>query len=435
MSKGILISAPSSGTGKTTVMLGLLRALADRGLAVQPFKSGPDYIDPAFHWAAAGRPSFNLDTWSMDAGLFGAIAAQSRDADIIIAEGSMGLFDGVATRGQSGFGSSAETALAMGWPVVLVVDVGGQAQSAAATALGFKTYNPDLPFAGVILNRVASPRHERLARRGFEHVGIPVLGVLPRRGDLALPERHLGLIQAIEHPDLQGAIAGYAEFLSDHVDLDAILAAASAGTAPQAGTLPTPPAQRIAIAKDAAFSFAYPHQLEGWRAAGAEVIPFSPLADEAPDPSADLVWLPGGYPELHAPALAAAEQFKAGMRAHAAHKPVHGECGGYMALGEYLINKDGDRFEMAGLLGLVTSYEKRKFHLGYRRAVLRDGAIGYAAGTALRGHEFHYSTILEQPDAPLADVFDADGTPVPETGSRRGNVSGTFFHLITQEAP
>ena len=187
---GLMISAPASGTGKTTVMLGLLRALRDDGLTVQPYKSGPDYIDPAFHLAAAGRPSFNFDTWAMDKTLLGGIAARREGADICVAEGSMGLFDGVATRGQSGFGSSAETALTMGWPVVLVIDVGGQAQSAAATALGFKMYNPDLPFAGVILNRVASPRHERLTRLGMERAGVTVLGALPRRGDLKLPERH-----------------------------------------------------------------------------------------------------------------------------------------------------------------------------------------------------------------------------------------------------
>ncbi|MGY9046275.1 MAG: cobyrinate a,c-diamide synthase, partial [Rhodobacterales bacterium] len=199
-SPGLMISAPSSGTGKTTVMLGLLRALADDGLRVQAFKSGPDYIDPAFHRAASARASFNLDTWAMGDGLLNAIAAQAAGAEICIAEGSMGLYDGVATRGQSGFGSSAETALRMGWPVVLVVDVSGQAQSAAAVALGFKMYNPELLFAGVILNRVASPRHERLARLGMEQAGLTVLGALPRRGDLTLPERHLGLIQAVEHP-------------------------------------------------------------------------------------------------------------------------------------------------------------------------------------------------------------------------------------------
>ncbi|MBT8412207.1 MAG: cobyrinate a,c-diamide synthase, partial [Octadecabacter sp.] len=394
--RGLLVSAPASGTGKTTVMLGLLRALTEDGLRVQPFKSGPDYIDPAFHRAATGRASFNLDTWALGADLFGAIAAQAQGADLCIGEGSMGLYDGVATRGRVGFGSSAETAKAMGWPVILVLDVSGQAQSAAATALGFAQYDQDLPFAGVILNRVASPRHERLTRLGMERAGLPVLGSLPRRGDLALPERHLGLVQAVEHPDLDAAIAGYAAFLRENVDLDAIRAAARQGPVPTGTSpLPKPPAQRIALAQDAAFSFTYPHLLKGWRDAGAEVLPFSPLADEAPDPSADLVWLPGGYPELHAGQLAAATTFRAGLRRHAETRPVHGECGGYMALGAALIDKAGVRHEMAGLLSLVTSYEKRKFHLGYRRAVLQADMPGHAAGTALRGHEFHYSTILD----------------------------------------
>ena len=429
---GLMISAPASGTGKTTVMLGLLRALKEDGLDVQPFKSGPDYIDPAFHRAAAGRASFNFDTWAMDEGLLNAIAAQAKGADITIAEGSMGLYDGVAGKGALGFGSSAETARRAGWPVILVIDVGGQAQSAAATALGFKTYAPDLPFAGVILNRVASPRHERLTRLGMDRAGLPVLGVLPRRGDLALPERHLGLIQAVEHPDLEAAITGYAAFLREHVDLEAIKAAAASTSQDTKGTLPKPPAQRIALAQDAAFSFTYPHLLKGWRDAGAEILPFSPLADQAPDASADLVWLPGGYPELHAGKIAAAETFLSGLRTHAETKPVHGECGGYMALGTALIDKEGARHQMAGLLGLVTSYEKRKFHLGYRRASLQAAMPGFDAGQSLRGHEFHYSTILDEPDAPLAHVTDADGNPVPETGSRRDNTTGTFFHLIAE---
>jgi cobyrinic acid a,c-diamide synthase len=413
-------------------MLGLLRAFAEDGLTVQPFKSGPDYIDPAFHRAAAGRPSFNLDSWAMDPALLSAISAEASGADIVVAEGSMGLFDGVATQGESGHGTSAQTAKRMGWPVILVIDVGGQAQSAAATALGFKSYDPDLPFAGVILNRVASPRHERLTRLGMERAGVKVLGSLPRRGDLALPERHLGLIQAVEHPDLEAAITGYAAFLREHVDLEAIKAAATSSTIPASGSLPRSPAQRIALAQDAAFSFTYPHQLEGWRQAGAEILPFSPLADEAPDPSADLVWLPGGYPELHGGTLAAAENFRKALRKHAETKPVHGECGGYMALGEALIDKEGNRHQMAGLLRVVTSYEKRKFHLGYRKATLNMPVLGYGAGTALRGHEFHYSTILEENDAPLAAVADADGNPVTETGSKNGHVSGTFFHLIAE---
>ncbi len=299
---GLMISAPSSGTGKTTVMLGLLRALREDGLTVQPFKSGPDYIDPAFHRAAAGRASYNLDSWAMGPSLIHSLTQKAAGADISIAEGSMGLYDGVATAGETGFGSSAETAAMMGWAVVLVLDVSGQAQSAAATALGFARYNSTLPFAGVILNRVASPRHERLIRRGMEHAGLTVLGSLPRNRDLALPERHLGLVQAVEHPDLERAITTYAGFLRDNVDLAALKAAATSpkASAGPAQMRPAAPAQRIALAQDAAFSFTYPHLLDQWRAAGAEILPFSPLADQAPDPSADLVWLPGGYPELHA---------------------------------------------------------------------------------------------------------------------------------------
>ena len=428
---GILISAPTSGSGKTTVMLGLLRAFSDMGLRVQPFKSGPDYIDPAFHHAAARKASFNLDSWGMDEALMNTIVAEGEDADIAITEGSMGLYDGVATKGASGFGSSAETAVRFGWPVILVVDVSGQAQSAAATALGFMKYMPDLPFGGVILNRVASPRHERLARLGMEQAGIKVLGMLPRRGDLALPERHLGLIQAIEHPDLEQAISNYASFLSEHVDLEAIRAVAQGTNPPKVGRLVRPPAQRIALARDAAFSFTYPHLLKAWRTEGAEILPFSPLNDDLV-PDADLVWLPGGYPELHAGTLAGANKFLTSLREHAATKPVHGECGGYMALGTTLIDKEGVAHKMAGLLGVVTSYEKRKFHLGYRQAVLQEAVLGYQRGSRLRGHEFHYSTILEEPDAPLAQVTDADGNLVSETGSLRGHVSGTFFHMISE---
>ncbi len=432
---GLMIAAPASGTGKTTVMLGLLRALTEDGRVVQPFKSGPDYIDPAFHRAACGRSSFNLDSWAMRGRLLDRIAAQADGADLVLAEGSMGLYDGVATPGAAGNGASADIARRMGWPVVLVIDVSGQAQSAAATATGFVRYGDGLPFAGVILNRVASPRHERLIRRGMAAAGITVLGALPRRGDLTLPERHLGLVQAAEHPDLDRAIADYAAFLRAHADLAAIRAAAAmrpvaAGDA----VLPRPPAQRIALAQDAAFSFTYPHLLAGWREAGAQIMPFSPLADEAPAREADLVWLPGGYPELHAGTLAAASRFRAALRRHAGTRPVHGECGGYMAIGAGLVDKTGTRHEMAGLLGLVTSYETRRMHLGYRRATLRAPMAGYAPGAALRGHEFHYSTIIDQPDAPLADVTDADGVAVAETGSRRGAITGTFFHLIAPEA-
>ncbi|MBB4304766.1 cobyrinic acid a,c-diamide synthase [Rhodobium orientis] len=431
---GLVVSAPASGLGKTTVTLGLLRALRDEGLSIQPFKNGPDYIDPAFHRVAAGHASFNLDGWAMGEDLLEAIAAKAAGCDLVVAEGSMGLYDGTVAPGAGGRGTSAEIAGRFGWPVVLVLDVGGQAQSAAATALGFARH-PDAPkLAGVILNRVAGARHEMMIRSEMARLGIAVLGALPRRSDLEMPERHLGLVQAEEHADLEAAIERLAAFIRDHCDLGAIRDAARVRRdPPRGGALPTPPAQRIAMAKDTAFSFIYPHLLDGWQAAGAEILPFSPLADEAPDESADLVWLPGGYPELHAARIAAATNFREGLVKHAEDKPIHGECGGYMVLGEALIDADGTRHEMAGLLGLVTSYERRRLHLGYRQARLQAPVPGHEPGALLRGHEFHYSTILEQPDEALAEVLDAGGNPVAETGSRRGQVTGSFFHLITEE--
>ncbi|MDE3028924.1 MAG: cobyrinate a,c-diamide synthase [Paracoccaceae bacterium] len=433
MTPGLLISAPNSGAGKTTLTLGLTRAFRDRGLSVQPFKSGPDYIDPAFHTAATGRVSVNLDTWAMAPGMIGALATAGDGANLVIAEGSMGLFDGVAKPGETGTGASADLAALMGWPVVLVIDCSGQAQTAAAVAQGLARYRAGVPVAGVVLNRVASPRHEALVRAGMATAGITVFGALPRNGAITMPERHLGLVQASEHPTLEPMLAEAARFVAAHVDLDALLAAASATTPPTTPvTPPRPPGQRIALASDAAFSFTYPHLVAAWRGAGAEILPFSPLANEAPDDSADACWLPGGYPELHAGALAAANRFRAGLRSFAETRPVHGECGGYMAMGAALIDAKGARHEMAGLLGLVTSYEKRKMHLGYRLAELDAPLPGHARGARLRGHEFHYSTILEQPDAPLARVSDAEGNSVPETGSRRGNATGTFFHLISR---
>ena len=434
---GLLISAPASGTGKTTLMLGLLAAFRAQGVVVQPFKSGPDYIDPAFHAAASGRPSVNLDSWAMGPARIAGLASVAAGADLILAEGSMGLFDGVAKPGESGSGASADIAQMMGWPVVLVLDVSGQAQSAAAVAKGFALMRPEMPFAGVVLNRVASPRHEALVRDGMQAAGIRVLGALPRRAAIELPERHLGLVQAEEQPHLQALLAEAGAFIADHLDLAAIRAAAG-GSLPAALPLAImPPAGRIALARDAAFSFIYPHLLAGWRAAGATILPFSPLADEGPDPSAEACWLPGGYPELHAGKLAANTQFRAKIQDFARSKPVHGECGGYMAMGAGLVDAKGTRHQMAGLLGLETSFEKRRMHLGYRLAETLAPMAGHPAGSRLRGHEFHYATILAQPDAALAKVVDATDTAVAETGSLRlqaqgGLATGTFFHLIAE---
>lgn len=429
MTRGVIISAPSSGSGKTLVTLGLARALTAQGLKVQCFKSGPDYIDPAFHRAATGRASFNVDSWAMGQGMVASVLAKAEGADIVIAEGSMGLHDGVATPGEWGRGASADLALHLDWPVVLVIDASGQAQTAGAVALGLAMYRPGLRVAGVVLNKVASPRHERMLRQGVEAAGLQVLGALPRVAALQMPERHLGLVQAEELPELDRLLDQAAALVAEHIDLAALRIAAAPVAFGAAGLRLRPPGQRIALARDQAFSFIYPHLVDGWRAAGAEIVTFSPLADEPPPP-ADVCWLPGGYPELHGPTLANATRFRAGLQGFVG--PVHGECGGYMVLGTALIDKAGQSHQMAGLLGLVTSFERRKMHLGYRLATLKAAMPGQGVGARLRGHEFHYSTIVTQPDAALAHVVDADGAEVSETGSYRGRVSGSYFHLIAE---
>lgn len=436
---GLVVAAPRSGGGKTTVALGLMRALRRRGHVVQPFKCGPDYIDPAWHAAATGRDSFNLDTWAMREELLrDLVAGAVADADIAIVEGVMGLFDGVAQAGQAVRGASADIAALMGWPVVLVLDVAGQTETAAAVALGCARYRSDVTVAGVILNRVASDRHLALTAPAIEKLDIPVLGAVFRDERLTLPERHLGLVQAVERDDLDAHLDRIADAVAARIDLDALFRAARPGAAPvpSHGVLRLPPpGQRIALGCDAAFSFMYPHLLQAWRSAGAEIVPFSPLADAAPDPAADAVWLPGGYPELHAGMLAGAQNFKAGLHAAAERgAAVHGECGGFMVLGAGLVDADGVRHAMAGLLGLETTFAKRKLHLGYRQARLRSACVLGEAGAALFGHEFHYAVTLACPDDPLADCVDATGDPVPESGARRGRVTGTFFHVIDRGA-
>ena len=433
LAPGLLVAAPRSGSGKTTLVLGLLRALARRDIAVQPMKCGPDYIDPGFHTAAAARISRNLDGWTMRPALLdGLIAEAAGDADIIVCEALMGLFDGVASAGATDDGSSAGIAARAGWPVILVLDVSGQSQSAGAVAKGFASFRADTRIAGVILNKVASPRHEALARKGVEAAGLPVVGVLPRRADLELPERHLGLVQAEEIAGLERILEALADFVEAHVDLEALRALAAPTRSRPAATDYglAPPGQRIALARDAAFSFVYPHLIAGWQRQGAEILPFSPLNDEAPAESADVAWLPGGYPELHAGRLAANAGFLTGLRTFAQRRAVHGECGGYMVLGDALVDAQGEAHAMAGLLALETSFARRKMSLGYRKAMLMSDCPLGRAGASVRGHEFHYSTMLRSTDAPLFSVEDANGTALGELGSRRGLVTGSYFHVI-----
>jgi cobyrinic acid a,c-diamide synthase len=431
--RGLVIAAPRSGSGKTILALGLMRAFRRAGLAVSGAKCGPDYIDPAFHAAATGRPGVNLDSWAMPPALLETLAMRTAgDCDLVVCEGSMGLFDGVpGARGRTG--ASADVAKALGWPVLLVLDVSGQSQSAAAIVKGCMTYDPDIRMAGVVLNRVASPRHQRLVNAAIEELGVKILGSLPRAAKLVLPERHLGLVQAEETGDLDATLDAIADFVSANVDLASVKALAEPMRPGRAMAIAAidPPGQRIALARDAAFSFVYPHIVDHWRAAGAEIHLCSPLANEPPPQACDLCWLPGGYPELHAGRLAAARHFLDGLRTFAQTQPIHGECGGYMVLGETLTDAEGQTHPMAGLLGLTTSFAQRKMQLGYRDAkLLGHGPLG-KAGTRLKGHEFHYATTISRgDDEAFATISDAYGSPPIATGNRRGCVSGSFFHVI-----
>jgi cobyrinic acid a,c-diamide synthase len=431
--RGLIIAAAHSGAGKTTVTLAILAALRRRGVAVRAAKAGPDYIDPAFHAAATAAPSVNLDSWAMPPALLDAMAAQAATgADIFVIEGVMGLFDG--TNGAAGQrGATADLAAHFRLPVLLVLDVSRQAQSAAAVVRGFAAHDPAVRVAGVILNRVASERHRTVVADAISALGVQILGAVPREAALALPERHLGLVQAGEHPNLMSLIERLSFMAESHLDLDGIVASAAPLTlnpATSDAAIP-PPGQRIALAHDRAFSFVYPHVLAAWRNAGADILPFSPLADEPPPEGADSCWLPGGYPELHAEALAAARRFGDGLRHFAQTRPVHGECGGYMVLGQNLEDAAGRTHPMTGLLGHATSFAKRKLHLGYRTARLLSDSVLGRQDTIVRGHEFHYASLTSAGhDEAFAELRDGEGRELGHAGGRRGRVTGTFFHAI-----
>ena len=433
MSRAVIIAAPGSGSGKTTLTLALLRGLREAGIAVASAKVGPDYIDPAYHAAASGRTCHNLDTWSMsDRTLSALIADLQRDASAIVVEGVMGLFDGAP----DGRGSAADLSRRTGWPVVLVVDASGMAASVAALVHGFVSYDPGVEVAGVIFNRTGSKRHGELLRRAMQPLGIPVFGCVTRSECLELPDRHLGLVQAREHPDLEGFLARAAEQISREVDTKALLAAARPARFERLGDgygLPVL-GQRIAVARDDAFAFCYPYVLDAWRRAGCELSFFSPIDDEPPTEDADAVYLPGGYPELHAARLADAGRFKAALKRCAERGAiVYGECGGYMVLGGRLVDGDGVSHRMADLLPVETSFESPRLNLGYREvALVGDGVFG-GKGTRFRGHEFHFASVLAQsPATPLFRAFNAELEPLGDAGMQAGNVMGSFVHLMDQ---
>ncbi|MEU9133253.1 cobyrinate a,c-diamide synthase [Kitasatospora sp. NPDC048540] len=433
----LVVAAPSSGAGKTTVATGLMAALRARGLAVSPHKVGPDYIDPGYHALAAGRPGRNLDAYMCGpqriAPLFLHGAA---GADVAVVEGVMGLFDGAA--GQGELASTAHVAKLLRAPVVLVVDASSQSRSVAALVHGFASWDPEVRLAGVILNRVASDRHEQLLREALEEgSGVPVLGSVRRAASVATPSRHLGLVPAVERSaEALRAVADMGELIGRSVDLDAVLALAR--TAPPLSAEPWDPAQevavvpgrpRIAVAGGAAFSFSYAENSELLTAAGAEVVAFDPLHDgELPSGTAGLV-IGGGFPELYVGELSENGPLRAAIAAFAAtDAPVAAECAGLLYLGQEL-----DGRPMCGLLPTGARMTER-LTLGYREAVALGDSPLAVAGTRVRGHEFH-RTVCE----PGAGEQPAWGwrTPAgPRTeGFVHGSVHASYLHLHWAGAP
>ena len=448
--KGFVVSGLSSGSGKTVITLGLLNAFRKAGIAIAAAKSGPDYIDSAFLKAAAGKAAINLDSHAMTPMLIDSLLDRHiarQNADTLIVEGVMGLFDGT----HNGRGSTADLACHLDLPVILVIDVRNTAQNAAALAAGLDyilrqhahqhtkphikgTSNTHI--AGLILNHVASPRHHTLISEAMSHYGIPMLGSIPTTADIDVPSRHLGLVQAADLAAtgrLDSVIDAATKLVETHLDLNLIQdLAVPLDLQTTAQTALAVPAQRIAIANDAAFGFSYSHIIDEWAASGATISTFSPLNDEAPDSDAEFVYIPGGYPELHLAILSTASHYMNGLKEMASRNiPIYGECGGFMVLGDAIIDADGTRYAMAGLLGLETSFAKRKLHLGYRTLTAKHSCLWKnKLSSTLMAHEFHYTTAVKSTGDALFDAKDAAGHDVGTMGLIKGSVMGSYAHII-----
>ena len=437
LTPGLIIAAPTSGSGKTLITQALLRLLKNTHYSVAPAKVGPDYIDPYFHTLASGRTCINIDTWAMRAGIMSHLLNQlAADANLILCEGVMGLFDGAEGNDEISDGSTASLARRTGWPVILVVDAAKQAQSVAALVRGFVSHTPDVEVVGVIFNRVGSASHVSILRQSLQKYlpGLCILGALPRKSDLVMPERHLGLVQAQEHANHDVFLETAAAWIAEHIDMAQLVSLAkptkSQNIAPIASSL-DPLGSRIAVANDVAFSFSYPTILQGWRDQGAEIIPFSPLSGDNPNETCDAIYLPGGYPELHAGILATNGFLDGLKKAEKRLVSIYGECGGFMVLGQGLIDAEGIRHQMAGLLPVETSFMQPKLHLGYRQVTLVENTSFGKRGQRFRGHEFHYaSTTWKAQGRPLFQAKNARGDALTDLGCKSGNVAGSFMHLI-----
>ncbi len=438
----VVIAGAASNVGKTTIAAGLIAALRGRGLVVQAFKCGPDYVDPSYHERAAGRPCRNLDIWMLnEQQLRDGFARACRDADVAVIEGVMGLFDGANWHDEQA--STAQIAKLLGAPVLLVVDISGAARSAAVPVLGCRQFDPELALRGVVLNFAGSEGHANGCAEAIRSItGLPVLGWLPRDAHLQIPERHLGLVPGGEQQDAEVLIAAIAAQVERRFDLAAVIdVARSAEAWPTSTEAPAVTRARalrpptIAVARDEAFCFYYPENLELLACAGATIEFFSPLRGECPGTHADGVYLGGGYPELHGPALAAnGALWDALGEMQQRNAPIYAECGGFMVLTQALIDRDGERWPMAGLVPGETRMGGKLAAIGYRHATALCSNLLTEAGNDLRGHEFRYSNwVCEDPPAGAVTAWRVRSTraqaPTDSGGFVRGNLLASYLHI------
>ncbi len=457
-SVGLVVAGTHSGSGKTTVSLGLMAALKKRGLSVAPFKVGPDFIDPGHHRAVTGNPSRNLDGWMLSESENKKIFNRGMaGADIAVVEGVMGMYDGYDGRSEAG--STAQMAKWLGLPVLLVVNAKSMARSAGALVYGFTRFDPECSFCGVLFNRVGSPRHLEYLRQGLEGFSAPpIMGGIPRNADIEIPERHLGLFTSEDHGLSDEHVSGLADFIEEHVDIDALLknlpAVAVSDDHDLRGTSvetrqSTEKTVRIGVARDNAFCFYYPDNIEVLEESGADIVYFSPVEDPALPDDLDGVYLGGGYPELHAEKLAQNEGVRNALRKYCENgMPVYAECGGFMYLCERLIGKDGASFDMAGCFPFATRMQDKLRSLGYREiSFAKDTPVGRKAMVA-RGHEFHYSRLEEcdngsenvakDGSVEIQDVYEAtdrSGAQRSCPGYLVNRCLGSYVHLHFKSCP
>ncbi|MFW6373306.1 MAG: cobyrinate a,c-diamide synthase [Thermodesulfobacteriota bacterium] len=435
------MAGTSSGSGKTTVTLGLMAALKRRGLKVAPFKVGPDFIDPGHHGRITGVPSRNLDGWMLPREYnLACFRKAARDADIAVVEGVMGLFDGYD--GKSEAGSTAQMAKWLGLPVVLMADARSMARSAAALVQGFENFDPDLSFCGVVFNQLGSPRHFAYLKEALEdHIRMDCLGGLLREEAIAIPERHLGLVTEDEHGLPPDAVDRLADLIEERIDLENLLA-----RLPNIDLKQYPKAQtdfnhaapssavRIGVARDKAFCFYYPDNFDILRSAGAELVFFSPMETRTLPPHLDGLYFGGGYPELFARPLSENESLRREILSRSRDgMPIYAECGGFMYLGSRIQDTDHRTYSMCGCFPFTTTMFTRLKSLGYREVILTAETLLGPAGTRIRGHEFHYSGIQEAPENDHVEtvyaVSDRLGAGALATGYRVRRTLGSYIHL------